>query len=705
MKTFLLCWLGSSDRGCTGGIVLTLRFVINAHCTLERTRKRRRKIAAAPLVDSTLLRFISEQKRRQEPGQLGNGEDRTDISTLVASESLLTDSSASRTASWSDDAMSEDLFERLQQQQQPPAVDQLQQTTVAAGTAESDENIRSAQWDLWLCQYNRNRLAQELIALDVDVESATATGKIIQSYVLTRTARRRIRIFLRDRDSLWNASDEERAAIEQQSRLDSKRSKAGAIPPKYGFGDVVGVMLEYGLTGKDICTILSHSPSVAMMMPRKSFMELPELQNISGDDTESTSLTNENETLEDTLQRAFVDLLQGDLELRRYDARKIVRSCPGLLTVRGSQAAVQNVVMMTKLGVSKNSLARDKTSLPTLLSRSPAAVFRLVSFFSCDKVRMPIKSIGPLLRRPVSKELLNLVAPVPKLQELSDSPQIDNVESLGPYEESAAWGRFREQRAQNINAVYRKMSATAEALRFEVGTKDLGKLISAYPSALLLDAEQQILPAASFLVSELGIWEDGLAGILQEYPLLLGKDVEEMKRVTTLLKYWGVEEDDLGSMFRAFPALLTMDIETQMIPVVNFLIKIGVSNIGAFITRFPPVLGYSVENELQPKWDYLVRVCLRPTFEINNFPAYFSYPFERVIQARYDYLETRGIARQLVPVDAVVRFGDVDFATKIARDGDGGKLFRAFTDKRNIGMQSNRSNKRPPRPTKVKRSD
>ena len=598
-------------------------------------------------------------------------------------------------------------LETLEQQQQLQTLDMSEKLAAS-------ENVRTAQWDFWLGQYNRNRVAQKLMALDVDEALAMAAGKTIQSYVLTRTARRRIRIFLRERDSLWNAPEEEWTLAEQQSLLDRKISRTGAVPPKYGFSDVVDVMLEYGLTGTDICAILSHSPSVAMMMPRKSFMIPMEQQSQVGDETETTSTTDESDTLEDTLQRAFVGLLQDDLELRKYDARKILRSCPGLLTVRGSQAAVQNVIMMTKLGVSKNSLARDKTSLPTLLSRSPAAVFRLVSFFSSDKVRMPVKSIGPLLRRPVSSELLNLVAPVPKLHPMQDLVESGDAESLGLYEESVSWGRFREQRAQAINEIYRKMTANAQALRFEVGAKDLGKLISAFPSALLLDANKQILPAASYLVGELGIWEDGLAGVLQEYPMLLGKDIEDMKQVTSFLTYLGVEEGDLGSIFRAFPALLTMDIKTQMTPVVEFLIEIGVSNIGAFVTRLPPVLGYSVEKELQPKWDYLVKVCLRPTFEINNFPAYFSYPFDRVIQTRYEYLETKGIARQLVPVDAVVRFGDVDFATKIARDTDGGKGFRSFADKRPNRIPSRGNKKRQSsssssssssRPMKAYRSD
>jgi len=59
------------------------------------------------------------------------------------------------------------------------------------------------------------------------------------------------------------------------------------------------------------------------------------------------------------------------------------------------------VDLFGKLGVSYTSLARDKSSIPLLLSRSPALMFRLVAFLSSDVdvVRMSVGRIGSLLRR------------------------------------------------------------------------------------------------------------------------------------------------------------------------------------------------------------------------------------------------------------------------------------------------------------------
>lgn len=263
----------------------------------------------------------------------------------------------------------------------------------------------------------------------------------------------------------------------------------------------------------------------------------------------------------------------------------MLRTCPGLLTKRGSRKAQDVVILLTSLGVSKKSLARDNAALPMLLSRSPADLFRFVAFLASDEVRMPVKNIGPLLRRSECVELLNAVAPISGL---------DNIDSHGSGEDhggvgdmavaSALWGRRGEVRRERINEVFRTMSKTARILKDEIGTQDLGKMIAAYPAVLLQDAETQILPCAEYLMEELGVCQDDLPSVLQLYPVLLGTPLSQLQRVVRFLKSLEVDDDNLASIFRAFPSLLTMDIEQQMIPVIHFLQEIGIANLGRFIT-------------------------------------------------------------------------------------------------------------------------
>lgn len=99
-------------------------------------------------------------------------------------------------------------------------------------------------------------------------------------------------------------------------------------------------------------------------------------------------------------------------------------------------------------------------------------------------------------------------------------------------------------------------------------------------------------------------------------------------------------------------------------------------------SRLPPVLGYSVEDELKPKWEYLCNVCAQGSFELSAFPAYFSYPLDKRIKTRFEYLRTvKGIPTQLLALDKVLRYGDRDFATRVARDRDE-KAFLLFCKER-----------------------
>jgi hypothetical protein len=250
-------------------------------------------------------------------------------------------------------------------------------------------------------------------------------------------------------------------------------------------------------------------------------------------------------------------------------------------------------------------------------------------------------------------------------------------------DDAAAWSRTRIERQERIERSYAGMSQTARILKAQIGTQDLSKVVAAYPEVLLLDAEKQILPVARYLMGGLGIWQNDLSGVLQLYPTLLGTKIEDLERVVSYVLTLGVDEDDLAGIFRAFPGLFALPVE-DMEAVVSYLESIGVEEVGSFVTKLPPVLGYSIEKDLRPKWEFLKTVCLQPEFELKQFPAYFSYPFDRVIKSRFNYLAYKGISIRFVSmrIDSVLRFGDVDFATKVALDDDDGEAFRLFASQR-----------------------
>ena len=608
----------------------------------------------------------------------------------------------------------------------------------------SSSSSQAASSSSWMVQFSSKNVQHALLSSAgkerPDLAVAQVAGDAVERYCTVRTARRRIRQFLKERDTVWSSSssssttsDESHRSrqeletlaafetawspaaplllsyMEQKEQQQEKReTRDGNVHvnedydqedldgdhamtsyhPDYNFQEVIDVMKGYGLTSNDVCVLLTHSPSLALRIPRQTKIPSGIVHAVHA--VSKNDYDHAGESLEETLERSFQCLLQTTLKLRRYDARKVLRSCPNLLSVRGSKSAVNVVKMMTMTGVSASSLARDKGGLPTLLSRSPASLFRLISFLSSTYVRMPVNQIGPLLRRKVGQNLLNAVNPVPlPVPPSAAATATTSTEEAGegeaeytaPTHTRETLNRDRAERKAEIERTYGRMVQTSHILQQQIETKDLTKVISAYPEILLLDAEKDILPVARYLMGGLGIWSDDLSSLLQMYPTVMGKDILELEKVVSyLVDDLSVDEGDLGKIFRSFPMLFNVDVDTQMVPVVQYLNSTcGIEDIGNFVTKLPAVLGYTVE-EIAPKWEFLKKITFQPEYELNKFPAFVSYPFHRVIKTRFNYLAHKNIFWLFSSnrIDQVLRYGDVDFATKIARDEDYGKSYKAF---------------------------
>jgi hypothetical protein len=665
--------------------------------------QRQRQKGKAPLVDSTLLRFLSSQKnsgpvlledeRPSAPLIGGGGSNTISITSPIRGESR--GSSSSSVVDLPTFA-SENLIDQAELEQ-----------TFAATTASltNDSNTLEQQQQenevlenqTWLSQYNAQRVALKLLSLGVENEAAAKAGRIVQNYALARITRRRIRKFLQERDAAWESG----STVPLVDRGGIKENISAVAAGKFDIDGVISVMTEYGLTGADVAAIFSHTPSIAMMQPRSTVED----ESSAATTAAAAAAARTSVSLEQTLERAFVNLLGERLKLRRYDARKVLRSCPGLLTSKGSKSADQVVNLMVSLGSSTNSLARDKSTLPTLLSRSPALIFRLVAFLNSAQLKVPLNSIGPILRSKQSAEMLNAVAPLKRTISLGENANNDpnmmdernNMTSLNVEEEEELQGYLRVDttlRQQKIDESYRSMEAVADVLRRSAGIRDFRKILSSYPDAFFLNVTN-IHHVSSYLREDVGMTKDDVAKAIQNVPSLLKQDVSRIKDVVEFLRSIEVDEEALPSIFRSFPATLLLDIEKDMVPVVDFIRGIGVRNIGRFVTRLPPVLGYSVEKDLQPKWDFLAEVCQFDYFEVARFPAYFSYPLDRVIKMRYEYLrDCKKIPIQLARVDDVLRFGDREFATEIALDDDNGAAFAKFVEERDCSFESSLRNRR-----------
>ena len=656
--------------------------------------KKRRRKPKAPLVDSTLLRFLSSQRKedpvraaadnttRQTPIRYRQSSTSDDAAAGIEVDSKLSTPIRYRRSSGGERLAIEAEYPSIVStsinsvQGPPELAEPMSRQTEINGKAYDEGQVS------WLSQYNAQRVALRLQELGVDNETSIRAGRVVQDYVLARITRRRIRKFLQEREAMWTAGEYE--SVSGRNGMTPVLSPEAA--KNFDVDAVIAVMTEFGLTGNDVAAIFSHTPSVAIMRARRTPEErlLQDLCDDSGDEPKSFSV-------EQALDRAFVGLLGETLKLRRYDARKMLRECPGLLTSKGSVSAGKVVDLMISLGSSTNSIARDKKSLSTLLSRSPALIFRLVAFLSSARLRVPLEAIGPILRQKQSAALLDAVAPLKRATTLENMELALQNSTLGSDADILGYLRVHNSvRKDLIEKNYRSMGAVVEVLRNIVGVRDFQKILTSHPNVFFLNATN-IRNTAVYLRAEVGMSREDLGLAVQTFPKLLDYDFMKIKHVVDFLLSIEVDAEELPSILRSFPATLFLDVNEDIMPVVDFLRGIGVRNIGRFITRLPPVLGYSVERDLKPKWSFLREVCQFDHFEVVRFPAYFSYPLERVTKMRYEYLrDCKQIPIQLARVDAVLRYGDRDFATEIALDEDGGDAFLEYVKERSGGHKTRR---------------
>jgi hypothetical protein len=420
----------------------------------------------------------------------------------------------------------------------------------------------------WFTQYNSHRIAQRLKSLGASEESALEAGNAVQKYSLARTTRQRVRKFLRDRDLKWSSgsTDVEEPAYEV-SNLREEAELRGKI---YDVDAVIALLVGAGLTGRDIAAIFTHTPGISMMKARREGVE----------DEEG------GETLEDTLNRSFYGVLCSTIKLRKYDARKVLRTCPGLLTKRGSVSAQEVVSILSNLGTAPTSLCRDKAALPMLLSRSPASLFRFVAFLSSDYVRMPVASIGSFLRRSECACVLDLIAPLPRynfnlLEHINDGLSLSE-EEIDKMSIEKLLRDGSNNMENEITKRYNAMFQTADFLRRDVGLENLGQVLAAYPQVLTID-RNKVVDVVNYLQEETGMYHYDVVRMIEAYPMILETEITQIQKVIDFLRSHEVSDDALASILRAFPALISQDPDTSMKEVVGFLKEIGVTNIGRFI--------------------------------------------------------------------------------------------------------------------------
>ena len=253
----------------------------------------------APLVDSSLLRFVATAKQLTsntncEARQLQNTDD-TSLSTARAYSLLGVPS----TSSFYLYTISN--YNRMD--------DNRAQTNPDESTIDRAEADQGHAFD-----GVERKVISLLLDAGADSETAANAGRSIHNYAQDITRRKSIRWFLRKRDSLWaNPMFGSSVSTLATGKTEDVNCDIECV------SNVVSVLVNAGLNGKDCASIFAHTPSLAF---RSTDLISPE----GGVDSEKeTNLKRKGrtETVEVSLNRALNGVLCGTLQLRRYDARKV----------------------------------------------------------------------------------------------------------------------------------------------------------------------------------------------------------------------------------------------------------------------------------------------------------------------------------------------------------------------------------------------
>lgn len=309
------------------------------------------KKVSAPLVDSTLLRFLSAQKKQiaaQEMildgvdvdvnNTINNGNNINIVSSVVDNIETATSSNATRKGLDLDiesiiqignvmneteliQSMTDNLKIENDNDDDTQTIERKIIITSNENEYETNNQKSSTQQQVadttadsisWFTQYNAHNVANKLIELGASMESAQDAGNAVQNYSLTRTTRQRVRKFLSERDSIWASTSSSASENEDYKKISTIHNFSFIISSReqnYNIDDIIDVLTNAGLSGKDIAEIFTHTPSVSMMQAKS--------------DVTNSNESSKVESLEATLNRSYFGVLCSKIKLRKCDARKV----------------------------------------------------------------------------------------------------------------------------------------------------------------------------------------------------------------------------------------------------------------------------------------------------------------------------------------------------------------------------------------------
>ena len=162
-----------------------------------------------------------------------------------------------------------------------------------------------------------------------------------------------------------------------------------------------------------------------------------------------------------------------------------------------------------------------------------------------------------------------------------------------------------KKRPQALNATAEDVRYTIESLlEYGVLVQDLTRLMVKVPDLFSPSLRENMRSRLGFL-KEVGLYGGALGKGIARRPNLLQFDLDSMKQAYDYLSEY-LSSTDVSRLVRRFAEVLLIDPKRKMVPMVNYLLELGVqpNNLGKVLVRRPQLLGYTIGG-LEPTLLYL----------------------------------------------------------------------------------------------------
>lgn len=179
--------------------------------------------------------------------------------------------------------------------------------------------------------------------------------------------------------------------------------------------------------------------------------------------------------------------------------------------------------------------------------------------------------------------------------------------------------------------------------------KSLG-IIPEELESLELPSTIEVMRERVEFLQKLGLTVDDI----NEYPLMLGCSVRKnMIPVLGYLEKIGISRPHLGEFVKSYPQVLHASVVVELAPVIKFLRGLDVEkqDMGYVLQKYPELLGFKLEGTMSTSVAYLVSIGVNPRDigpMVTQYPYFLGMRVGTMIKPLVDYLVSLGLPKKIL---------------------------------------------------------